>query len=204
LFYNVTVGDRMFKHLRIYFFTGLFLLIPVVITIMILVWGFNQSDAILGNLIYRIFKVRIIGLGLISLLLLIILTGLLAHNFLGRKLIQFAENILHKIPILSSIYRTTKQITVSFTKADKHLFSRVVLVEYPRAGIFSPGFQIGTAPREITEKAAATLVGVFVPTVPNPTTGFLIYVPEENVIFLDMSIEDGFKLIISAGAIKPD
>ncbi|HBE79317.1 MAG TPA: DUF502 domain-containing protein [Firmicutes bacterium] len=194
----------MFKHLRTYFFTGLFLLIPVAITLMILVWGFNQSDAILGNLIYRIFKVRIIGLGLISLLLLIILTGVLAHNFLGRKLIQFAENILHKIPILSSIYRTTKQITVSFTKADKNLFRKVVLVEYPRAGIFSPGFQIGTAPLEITEKTAATLVGVFIPTVPNPTTGFLIYVPEKNVIFLDMSIEEGFKLVISAGVIKPD
>jgi uncharacterized membrane protein len=194
----------LLKHLRNYFLTGLFLLIPIAITVKILIWGFNQTDAILGDLIFRIFKKRILGLGLISLLILITLTGLLAHNYLGRKLIGFGDRILRKIPILSNIYGTTKQITESLTKTDKNSFRKVVLVEYPRLGIFSPGFLTAAAPADVSRKTAQKLVSVFVPTVPNPATGFLIFIPEENVIFLDMSIEEGFKLIISAGVIKPN
>jgi uncharacterized membrane protein len=192
----------MLKHLRTYFLTGLFLLIPLVITILLLIWAFNQTDAILGGLIYRVFKVRIIGLGLISLLFLITLTGLLAHNYLGRKLIEFGEKVLHKIPILNNIYSTTKQITETLTKADKKSFRRVVLVEYPRPGVYSPGFLTADAPFDISQKTAKKLISVLIPTVPNPVSGFLIFVPEEDVIFLDMSIEEGFKLIITAGVIK--
>jgi uncharacterized membrane protein len=192
------------KHLRNYFFTGLFLLIPLVVTIKLLIWGFNQTDSILGDLFFRFFKIRILGLGLITLLLLMTLTGLLAHYYLGRKLIEFGERILHKIPILSNIYGITKQITESLTKADKNAFRRVVLVEYPRTGIFSPGFLTASAPLDVNQKTGEKLVSVFVPTVPNPATGFLIFIPEQDVIFLDMSIEEGFKLIISAGVIKPN
>jgi uncharacterized membrane protein len=193
----------MFKHLRNYFLTGLFIMIPLVVTILLLIWAFNQTDAILGGLIYRIFKIRILGLGLITLLILITLTGLLAHNYLGRKLITFGENILHKIPILSNVYGMAKQITETLTKADKNSFRQVVLVEYPRKGIYSPGFLTSEAPISINLQTGQKLINVFIPTVPNPMTGFLIMVPEEEVTVLDMSIEDGFKLIISAGVIQP-
>ena len=193
----------MLKHLRNYFLTGLFIIIPLVVTILLLIWAFNQADAILGGLIYRIFKIRILGLGLITLLFLITLTGLLAHNYLGRKLITFGENILRKIPILSNIYGTAKQITETLTKADKNSFRQVVLVEYPRKGIYSPGFLTSEAPVSINSQTGRNLISVLIPTVPNPVTGFLIFVPEEDVMILDMSIEDGFKLIITAGVIQP-
>ena len=193
----------MLKHLRNYFLTGLFIIIPLVVTILLLIWAFNQADAILGGLIYRIFKIRILGLGLITLLFLITLTGLLAHNYLGRKLITFGENILRKIPILSNIYGTAKQITETLTKADKNSFRQVVLVEYPRKGIYSPGFLTSEAPVSINSQTGRNLISVLIPTVPNPVTGFLIFVPEEDVTILDMSIEEGFTLIITAGVIQP-
>lgn len=194
----------MLKHLRNYFLTGIFVLIPAVVTVKIVIWGFNQTDAILGNLIYGIFKIRILGLGLFTLLALTILVGILAHNFIGRKLIEFGDRLLGKIPILNSIYGTTKQITENFTKTDKSIFRKVVMVEYPRQGILSPGFLTGAAPSEVSLKTGQNLLSVFIPTVPNPTTGFLIFVPEEKVTPLDMTIEEGFKLIISAGVIKPN
>lgn len=191
----------MFKHLRTYFLTGLFIVIPLVVTILLLIWAFNQTDAILGGLIFRIFKIRVVGLGLITLLFLITLTGLLAHNYLGRKLISFGENLLHKIPILSKVYGIAKQITETLTKADKNSFRQVVLVEYPRKGIYSPGFLTSEAP--ITTSTGQKLISVLMPTVPNPVSGIIIFVPEEDVTVLDMSIEDGFKLIITAGVIQP-
>ncbi|MGE5582421.1 MAG: DUF502 domain-containing protein [Bacillota bacterium] len=194
----------MLKHLRNYFLTGIFVLIPVVVTVKIVIWGFNQTDAILGNLIYGIFKIRILGLGLFTLLALTIFVGILAHNFIGRKLIEFGDRLLGKIPILNSIYGTTKQITENFTKTDKSIFRKVVMVEYPRQGILSPGFLTGAAPSEVSLKTGQNLLSVFIPTVPNPTTGFLIFMPEEKVTPLDMTIEEGFKLIISAGVIKPN
>ncbi len=193
----------MFKHLRTYFLTGLFITIPLVVTILLLIWAFNQTDAILGGLIYRIFKIRIMGLGLVTLIVLITLIGLLAHNYLGRKLIAFGENILHRIPVLSKVYGTAKQITETLTKADKNSFRQVVLVEYPRKGIYSPGFLISEVPANINAQTGKKLISIFIPTPPNPVTGFLIFVPEEDITILDMSIEEGFKLIITAGVVQP-
>jgi uncharacterized membrane protein len=193
----------MLKHLRTYFLTGLFIIIPLLVTILLLIWAFNQTDAILGDVLYRIFKVRILGLGLITLLILTTLIGILAHNYLGRKLIAFGDNLLHRIPILSNIYSLTKQITETLTKTDKNSFRQVVLVEYPRRGIFTPGFLTSDAPSDANSKTGRKLLSVLIPTVPNPVTGFLIFVPEEEVILLDMSIEEGFKMIITAGVIQP-
>lgn len=180
------------------------MLIPIIVSIKLLIWGFNQTDAILGDIIFKAFQIRIIGLGLISLLFLIFITGMIARNYLGRKLIDLGERLLHKIPILNSIYGTAKQITDSLSKADKTAFRKVVMVEYPRPGIFSPGFLTGAAPIEANVKTNEKLLSVFIPTPPNPATGFLIFVPEEAVTILDMSIEDGLKLVISVGVIKPD
>ncbi len=194
----------MIKHLRNYFLTGLLVLIPIAVTVKLLIWGFNVTDSILGNLIFQIFKVRILGLGLITLIVLLIITGLVARNYLGRKLIDFGEFILGKIPILSGIYGTTKQITHSFANADRSVFRKVVLIEYPREGVFSPGFLTGLSPAEALAKTNQKLMSVFIPTVPNPTTGFLVFVPEEKVIILEMGIDEAFKLLISVGVIKPD
>lgn len=202
----------MFKHLRNYFFTGLLVLLPLVITLKLLFWGFEKVDSILGNLIfYNLHKylgldVKITGLGLAALLLIITLTGIFARNYLGRKLIELGENLLKRIPILNSIYSITKQITegVALSQSEKGAFRKMVMVEYPRKGIFSPGFLTGASFAEAEEKTGVKCLSVFIPTPPNPTTGFLILVPEDQVTILDMSVEDGFKLFISVGVITPN
>ncbi|MGD8399489.1 MAG: DUF502 domain-containing protein [Bacillota bacterium] len=202
----------MFKHLRNYFFTGILVLLPLVITLKLLFWGFEKTDAILGNLIYRYLhrylgiQVRISGLGLFALLLLITLTGMFARNYLGKKLIGAGEKLLGRIPILKTIYNSTKQITegLALTQSDKGAFRKMVLIEYPRPGVYSPGFLTGEAFNEAEEKTGGKLLSIFVPTTPNPTTGYLVFVPEDQVTFLKMSVEDGFKLLLSVGVIVPD
>ncbi|HYH02722.1 MAG TPA: DUF502 domain-containing protein [Bacillota bacterium] len=202
----------MFKHLRNYFLTGILVLLPLAITIKLLFWGFEKTDAILGNFIYHYLNrylgvdVRISGLGLIALLLAITLTGIFARNYLGKKLIETGERLLKRIPVFSSVYSLTKQFAESLTTTQangKGAFRQVVLVEYPRQGIWSPGFLTGEAFEEANERLEGNFVSVFVPTVPNPTTGFLVLVPQDQVKIMDMSVEDGFKLIISAGVIAP-
>ena len=193
----------MFKQLRSIFLTGLFVLLPLIITLELLFWGLRQADAIIGGMIATYFKTKIPGLGLGILLFFIIITGILARNYIGKKCIAFGERMLNKIPIFKSIYNITKQITGILSKKDQEAFRKVVLVEYPRKGIYSPGFLTGEAPFFTLEPDCSKMLSVFIPTVPNPTTGFLIFVPEAEVTILDMSIEDGFKLIISAGVIKP-
>jgi uncharacterized membrane protein len=178
----------------------------------LLFWGFEKTDAILGNLIYRYLhrylgiQVRISGLGLFALFLLITLTGIFARNYLGKKLICAGEKLLGRIPVLNTIYNSTKQITegLALTQSDKGAFRRMVLIEYPRPGVYSPGFLTGTAFDEAGKKIGRKLLSIFIPTTPNPTTGYLVFVPEDQVIFLEMSVEDGFKLLLSAGVIVPD
>lgn len=194
----------MLKQLRNYFLTGLFIILPLTVSLALLWWAFNKIDWILGNLFQKYLKVEIPGLGLITLLVLIALIGLVAQNFIGKKLIHFGEVVVAKIPILREIYNTTKQFTEGLTQTDKSAFRQVVLIEYPRPGIYSPGFLTGDSPREANLKTGEQLLNVFVPMVPNPFGGFLVFVPENQIIYLDMSIEDGLKLFITAGVIKPE
>jgi uncharacterized membrane protein len=205
-------GFSLIKHLRNYFFTGLLVLLPLTITLKLLFWGFEKVDSILGNLIfYNLHKyfgldVKITGLGLAALLVIITLTGIFARNYLGRKLIEFGENLLERIPVLNTIYSITKQFTqgVALSQTEKGAFRKMVMVEYPRQGIYSPGFLTGEAFAEVEEKTGVKCLSVFIPTPPNPTTGFLILVPEDKVTILNMSVEEGFKLIVSVGVITPD
>jgi uncharacterized membrane protein len=194
----------MLKQLRNYFLTGLFIILPLTVSLALLWWAFVKIDWILGNLFQKYLKIEIPGLGLITLLVLITFIGLVAQNYLGKKLIHFGEMLVTKIPILRGIYNTTKQFTEGLTQADKSAFRQVVLIEYPRPGIFSPGFLTGDSPPEACRKTGKKLINVFVPMVPNPMGGFLVFVPENEIIFLDMSIEDGLKLFITAGVIKPE
>lgn len=194
---------KLGKHLRSWFFTGLFVLLPVTLTLWLLVWGFNKFDSILGNLFYRYFELRIPGLGFVTLSITIILTGAIAHHYIGKIIITWVEKLIRKIPVLGSIFNLFKQFADGLVRVDPKAFRKVVLVEYPRRGIFSPGFITSDAPEEVTDKTGQKLVSVFIPTVPNPTTGFLFFVPAEEVICLDISIEDGFKLLVTAGVIKP-
>ncbi len=145
-----------------------------------------------------------LALGLTVPLLGILLIGLMARNFVGRWLLEFGEGTLTRIPLAGSIYKTLKQLLETFLKDNSTRFRRVVLVEYPRKGLFSVGFVTGVVGPSLQPDLEESLLSVFIPTAPNPTTGWYTLVPEESVKDLNISVEDAFRTIISAGIVNPD
>jgi len=143
-------------------------------------------------------------LGLTVPLLGILLIGLMARNFVGRWLLEFGEGTLSRIPLAGSLYKTLKQLLETFLKDNSNRFRRVVLVEYPREGLFSVGFVTGVVGPSLQPELDEPLLSVFIPTAPNPTTGWYTLVPEKSVKDLDISVEDAFRTIISAGIVNPD
>lgn len=142
--------------------------------------------------------------GLMVPLLCILLIGLMARNIAGRWLLDFGERVLQAIPLAGSVYKTLKQLLETLLKDSGNKFRRVVLVEYPRQGVWSLGFVTGVLTGEFQSHFASPMLGVFIPTTPNPTTGWYAVVPEDAVISLSMPIEDAFKVVISGGIVAPD
>ncbi|MBU1863628.1 MAG: DUF502 domain-containing protein [Candidatus Omnitrophica bacterium] len=140
---------------------------------------------------------------LVSILSLITLLGILVRNFFVSRVINFGERILMKVPFVNKIYVAIQQISRTFLIKKQSVFKRPVLVEYPRKGTYVLGIVTTEASGEIQEKTEKRLISVFIPTTPNPTSGFLLFVPEEDLCELDMSVEDVMKLIISGGAVTP-
>jgi len=212
--------DHFFRW-RANFFAGLAIVLPGVISIVVIFWLFftvsNFTDTLL-IFIPRRFTHQPLGgeegagpmywyWSLVALLLAFFLTsvvGLLARNYLGQRLIEWVDASLSRVPLLNKIYGATKQINDAFTSGSKEAFKTVVMIEYPRAGIYSVGFLTSEVHQEILKKTGKTLVCVFIPTTPNPTSGFLVMVPEDQVTKLDMSVADGIKFIISLGSINPE
>tara|TARA_Y100001970_G_C14239941_1_gene864263 strand:- start:1083 stop:1817 length:735 start_codon:yes stop_codon:yes gene_type:complete len=145
-----------------------------------------------------------LALGLTVPLLAILLIGLMARNFVGRWLLEFGEGTLTKIPLAGSVYKILKQLLETFFRDNSTRFRRVVLVEYPREGLFSVGFVTGVVGPSLQPEIEQTLLSVFIPTAPNPTTGWYTLVPESSVKDLNISVEDAFRTIISAGIVNPD
>ncbi len=145
-----------------------------------------------------------LALGLTVPLLGILLIGLMARNFVGRWLLEFGEGTLSRIPLAGSVYKTLKQLLETFLGDNSTRFRRVVLVEYPREGLFSVGFVTGLVGPSLQPELDETLLSVFIPTAPNPTTGWYTLVPETSVKDLNISVEDAFRTIISAGIVNPD
>lgn len=201
------------RRLRNIFITGILITIPVAFTLFIL----NFLLDILDGLVVPWFIKTLIeigtplpedfhlpGLGLILIILLIFVVGVLTKSFLGAKLVQLGEMIVDRIPIVRSIYTGAKQVVTTIAHADTKAFRKVVMVEFPRKGIYSVGFITGTTEGEVQELTEEKLVNVFVPTTPNPTSGFLVFVPNEDIIELTMTVEDGIKFIISVGIVTPE
>ena len=146
-----------------------------------------------------------LALGLTVPLLGILLIGLMARNFVGRWLLEFGEGTLSRIPLAGSVYKTLKQLLETFLRDNNSTrFRRVVLVEYPREGLFSVGFVTGIVGPSLQTEPDQPLLSVFIPTAPNPTTGWYTLVPEDSVKDLDISVQDAFRTIISAGIVNPD
>ncbi|MBI5044173.1 MAG: DUF502 domain-containing protein [Nitrospirae bacterium] len=191
-------------HIKRYLITGILVITPIWGTYLIFKTLLTSMENLLGDYASSHFpEFYIPGLGIITLLIFIFLIGLLTANFIGKKLLDLWERLLKKVPVVSSIYSALKQIVDSFSMQGSGNFSRVVLIEYPRKGVHTIGFVTGTSKGEVQDKTKEKVLNVFVPTTPNPTAGFLLLVPEADVIPLDMKVEDGMKMIISCGIITP-
>ena len=194
------VKKSVFVRLRNYFITGAIVLIPIGITIYLTLFIIKISSSFLPKTInpnsYLPFDVP--GIEILITIILITLIGGLSLSFLGKKFLEFFNNILKRIPILRTIYSAVGQLTESFTKSDGAKKS-VVVIEYPRKGIWVVGFATAENEGEISKKTNEKLVNIFVPTTPNPTSGFLLMVPKKDIIYLDMSFEDASRFIVSAG-----
>ncbi|MGE5549711.1 MAG: DUF502 domain-containing protein [Bacteroidota bacterium] len=193
----------MWKRIRTYLATGLFVILPAFITGYLLWVVFTFTDNLMGSLLEVLIGRRIPGLGLVALLFLFLLAGMIAANYLGKRVIRWAESLLARVPVIGGIYGTTRQFTEALSSPERGVFRRVVMVEYPRAGIYTLGFLTGQAPRALEQACGKKLANVFIPTPPNPTTGFLIHVPVEEVIYPSISVDEGVKFAISAGVVKP-
>lgn len=205
--------ENLRHHLRNKFLAGLLLVLPIFVTIFLIRFVFGLFERIFAKPSAFIFK--LIGfprlttyhlpgiLGMISLILITYFVGLIITNVIGKKTVQLAEKMLSKIPLVWSIYNSSKQITESFSISGKKAFRQVVLVEYPRKGIYTIGFVTSDARGEVQMATKQEMVNIFVPTTPNPTSGMLIVVPREDLIPLSMSIEDGIKVVMSGGMVAP-
>lgn len=198
----------MRKRIKRLFFTGLAAIIPIGVTVYILFFLIR----ILGRLTnfvpfpYKVEKwlpIPVVVVDFVVLLLAIFAVGLLVRSYIGKKLVTWGEIVLNKIPVVRTVYVASKQLTHAMFSDDSTSFQRVVLIEYPRKGLYCLCFVTGTSKGEIQEKTAAQLINVFVPTTPNPTSGFLLMVPEGDVIHLDMSVDEAFALIVSGGIYTP-
>lgn len=199
----------MWKKAKSYFITGLLVLTPLVLTIFIIWRLFLAIDGLLRGVIKHVLLDRfgvpntIYGLGFISVILLILLTGMIARNYVGRKVIKLGEDVMTRLPLVNRIYLAIQQIGNAFFAEKREVFKKAVLIEYPRKGIYSIGFFTQDTRGEVQERLNQDVVSVFLPTTPNPTSGFLLFVPKANVTELDMTIEEALKLVISGGAIVP-
>jgi len=186
------------KTLRRRFLDGLKLIIPLGVTILILVWVFDKVDGILQPVIRAIFGHNVPGVGLVVTILLILIVGVIVGSVAGRKLIHYGESILSKIPLVCQLYYSIKQIVESFSSQDKGSFMRVVMIEFPKEGMKTVAF----VTNEYADQSGKQMLNVFIPTAPNPTSGFLQIVAEEDVTPTDISIDDALKMVMSAGKVS--
>ena len=195
----------IFTKIRNYFIAGVVVLIPIGITIYLTILITSVSSKILPKEINpnHYLPYNIPGLEIIITLFLITFIGWLSLSFIGKRLLNLFNTVLKRIPILRTIYSAILQMMEAFTKTDNQK-KNVVLVEYPRKGTWAVGFATKENSGEITNKLNKKLINVFVPTTPNPTSGFLLMFPKEEVVYLDLSFEEASKFIVSAGTSNPN
>lgn len=197
------------QKIRRYMIAGLLLWLPIGVTIFIMRFLVDLMDRTLlllptGWRPDALLGFRIPGLGLLLALLVLLVTGVLVTNLVGRQLVSWWESLLRRIPIVRSVYSGAKTFTETVFTDKGKAFKSVLLVEYPRKGIWTLGFQSGEQVAEVAHRSGQGLVCVFIPTTPNPTSGFIIMVPTEDVIPMDMSIDDAMRLIFTLGVVAPD
>ena len=193
----------MLKDLRNIFFTGLLVLTPVVVTIWVFYQLFIKIDGVLGGKLIQLTGRKVPGMGVVAVLLLILFAGVLARNYIIKKLIQLAEHVMGRIPLFNKIYSAIQQISQALFSGRQAVFQRTVLIEFPQEGSYTIGFQTSEVKWKIDGQPPQKLLSIFLPTTPNPTTGYLLFLPKEKVHPLKISIEDAIKMIISGGSVIP-
>jgi len=198
----------MMPRLRRYFVAGLLVWLPLLATYFVLSISIKFIDKSLLLLPPKFRPENVIGfeipgLGVILTVLLVLVTGLIVANFFGRRLVGLWESLLSRIPLVSSVYGAVKQITVSLFSDASQSFREVVLVEYPRRGLWMLAFVTGDTPKKFQELLGGEMINIYVPTTPNPTSGYYLMVPSSDIIRLDVPVEVGLKMILSAGVVNP-
>jgi uncharacterized membrane protein len=191
-----------------YFITGLLIWVPLAITAWVLaliVGTMDQSLHLLPAAIHprNVFGFDIPGVGAVLTLLVIVVTGLLAANFIGQRLVVWWERLLARIPVVNSIYNSVKQVSDTLFSSSGNAFRQALLIEYPRRGTWTIAFLTGTPGGEVLRHLDGEHVSVYVPTTPNPTSGFFLMLPKADVIPLDMSVDTALKYVISMGVVAP-
>ncbi|MBI1194511.1 MAG: DUF502 domain-containing protein [Gammaproteobacteria bacterium] len=194
--------------LRRYLIAGLLVWLPLGVTVLVirLLVNFMDQTLLLIPHNYRpevVFGVNIPGLGIVLAAAIVLLTGALAANFFGRQMVSAWERLMARIPFIRTIYTGVKQITETVVSSNNKSFREVLLIEYPRKGIWTLAFHTGSVVSEVQNKTGVDVMSVFVPTTPNPTSGFFIMVPRAEVIVLSMTIDEAVKIIMSLGVIVP-
>lgn len=189
--------------LRNYFITGAAVLVPLVLTWYVLAALFRFLDGLTARWVAEWFGYQIPGLGLLVTAGIVLLTGLLTRSYVGRKLLEFSQNLMSRVPVVRGVYTTIRQVVDAVALPSRDAFKRVVLVEYPRREIWSIAFLTATSIPSVSEAVGGEMIAVFMPTTPNPTSGYMLMLPRRDVRFIDMSVEDGLKLVISAGVYVP-
>ena len=199
----------IFTKIRGYFLTGIIVTAPIGLTFYVSLLFIGFIDSKVRNIIPvkyhydNILPFEVPGIGLLIVFIMLTFIGFLTAGIIGRYIIKLGERIIARLPIIRSVYGALKQIFESVLKTSSKSFREVVLIEYPRKGIWAIGFITGDTQGEVQEKSKDELVNVFLPTTPNPTSGFLLFVPRKDLRVLNMNVEEGIKMVISGGIVTP-
>lgn len=191
-----------------YFITGLLIWVPLAITAWVLaliVRTMDQTLLLLPEAIRpeHLLGIYIPGIGVITTLLIVFLTGLVTANIIGQRLLRFWEGVLSRIPVVKSVYYSVKQVSDTLFSSSGEAFRKALLVQYPREGVWTIAFQTGQPGGDVATHLVGEYVSVYVPTTPNPTSGFFLMLPRKDIVELDMSVDEALKYIISMGVVAP-
>jgi uncharacterized membrane protein len=193
------------SHFKRYLLAGLLLWTPIAITIWVITWVFDALDNVLPVALRSevLFGVHVPGFGVLVVVLFILITGFLAANLIGQKLVEVWEGVMRRIPLVRSIYSSVKQVSDTILSPNGQAFRQAVLVQYPRHGSWTIGFLTGTPSAEVAAHLPLDCVSIYVPTTPNPTSGFFLMMPRAEVIELSIGVDAALKYVVSMGTVPP-
>jgi uncharacterized membrane protein len=193
------------SHFKRYLLAGLLLWTPIAITIWVITWVFDALDNVLPVALRSevLFGVHVPGFGVLVVVLFILVTGFLAANLIGQKLVEVWEGVMRRIPLVRSIYSSVKQVSDTILSPNGQAFRQAVLVQYPRHGSWTIGFLTGTPSAEVAAHLPVDCVSIYVPTTPNPTSGFFLMMPRTEVVELSIGVDAALKYVVSMGTVPP-